>query len=202
MVFVMHVFRLMSIAKCISCLHVLVSYLNCKSFSKKLLVTLFFYCKRPFFYYYFFLRGSCTPPHLPVGVLLHQGATVDGDGDVLHAVVFLLTGVLKAGEHVTLSFHRETWHKSTVCMDVRKTNQSFFFFEPAVISAYSRSISAAGFTWITLDRGFWLVAVSPDWCLTATLSFHAEPGGYRQVAFSKKAAASQLKSRQVETDRG
>lgn len=34
-------------------------------------------------------------PHLPVGILLHQGATVNRDGHVLHAVVLLLVSGLQ-----------------------------------------------------------------------------------------------------------
>ena len=40
----------------------------------------------------------CLFVYLPVGVLLHQGATVDRNRDILHAVVLLLIGLGEDGQ--------------------------------------------------------------------------------------------------------
>lgn len=49
-------------------------------------------------YFFKFLNNVCVneKKYLPVGIFLHQGATVHRDRNVLHAVILFVIGGLKA----------------------------------------------------------------------------------------------------------
>lgn len=66
---------------------IILQNLNKKTFNDRSEVFLFFH-RKP--------SSLLIFSHLPVGILLHQRATVNWDGDILHAVILFLVGCLKA----------------------------------------------------------------------------------------------------------